>query len=133
MPAFRISQRLGLAALTALLLAACGGNSAANSPTTSGEPQAGRQIYQSGKGAAIPCATCHTLDGAELVGPTFQGISERAGERVPALSTEEYIRQSITDPAKYIVEGYTDTMPKNYSEELNEDDMENLIVFLLNQ
>jgi hypothetical protein len=43
---------------------------------------------------------------------------------------EVYTRQSITNQQLY-VEGYTDTMPKNYSEELNEEGIENLIVFLL--
>jgi len=44
-------------------------------------------------------------------GPSFQGISKRAGDRVPGLSAVEYLRQSIVDPSAYMVEGFVDIMP----------------------
>lgn len=127
------STALALIILLLVTLSACGDGETAASPTSIGNPQAGRQIYENGKGAAVPCASCHTLDGLELVGPSFQGMGERAGERIPDLSAEEYLRQSITDSGAHLVEGYEDTMPKNYTEELSEEDIDNLIAFLMNQ
>jgi hypothetical protein len=78
------------------------------------------------------------LDGSEKVGgfraPTFQGISGRAGDQVPGLSAEEYLRESIVDPAAYSVEGYfADAMPKGFEILLSEEDIDNLVAFLLTQ
>jgi hypothetical protein len=49
------------------------------------------------------------------------------------LSAEEYLRESIVDPAAYIVEGYPDGMPKAYKILLSEEDIDNLVAFLLTQ
>ena len=84
-------------------------------------------------------AVINTLDGsvnkaAAYLGPSFQGISERAGDRVPELSAVEYLRQSIVDPSAYVVEGFIDrAMPKNYRLLISEEDIDNLIAFLLTQ
>ena len=67
------------------------------------------------------------------IAPTWQGISGRAGDRVPGLSAEEYLQGSIVDPAAYIVEGYSDTMPKGFKLLLSEEDIDSLVAFLLTQ
>lgn len=127
------SVRLALTMLGLLLiLTACGGG-AAGGTSPLGDPQAGRAIFETGGVSQIPCAACHTLDGTPLVGPSLQGISERAGTRIPGLSAEEYLRQSITDPSAYLVEGFDDLMNKDYGEKLSEDDINNLIAFLMTQ
>jgi hypothetical protein len=76
---------------------------------------------------------CHSLDGSADAGPSFQGISERAGERVPDLSAVEYLRQSIVDPSAYVVEGFDDIMPKGYRILLSEEDIDDLVALLLTQ
>jgi hypothetical protein len=78
------------------------------------------------------------LDGSEQtvgpdIAPTWQGISGIAGDRVPGLSAEEYLRESIVDPAAYIVEGYSDIMPKGFKFLLSEEDIDSLVAFLLTQ
>jgi cytochrome c oxidase subunit II len=60
------------------------------------------------------CNTCHSSDGRQLSGPTFQGLwmSERTmvdGEVVTA--DENYIRESILEPNARITEGYDPVMP----------------------
>ncbi len=82
------------------------------------------------------CSFCHSLDGSEKPGnlraPTWQGISGRAGDLVPGLSGEEYLRESIVDPAAYIVDGYfADSMPKGFKILLSEEDIDGLVAFLL--
>ncbi len=66
-------------------------------------------------------------------GPSFQGISKRAGDRVPGLSAVEYLRQSIVDPSAYVVEGFVDIMPISIGFLLSEEDIDNLVAFLLTQ
>ena len=51
---------------------------------------------------------------------------------MPGLSAEEYLRESIVDPAAYIVEGYLGIM-QSYKFLLSEEDIDNLIAFILTQ
>ncbi len=105
---------------------------------TVGDPERGRQIWDDGGGViGSGCSECHSLDGSELTIPAFtapswQGISGRAGDRVPGLSAEEYLRESIVDPAAYIVDGYlADAMPKGFKILLSEEDIDGLVAFFL--
>ena len=69
-------------------------------------------------------------------GPGFEGLADRAATRVPGLSAEEYIRQSIVDPEAYIVEGNwpeNEVMPTSYAEAYSEQDINDLVAFLMSQ
>ena len=112
--------------IVALLLSACGGEELTGAA-------AGETIFNNGKNGSTPCFTCHTLDGSELVGPSLQGISERAGTRLNGVSAEDYLRRSITHPGEYLVEGYTNTMPKDFATYLNDEDVDSLIAYLMTQ
>ena len=112
-----------------VMLAACG--SSPTEPTA--DLAAGEALFKSGGGSGIPCITCHTLDGSALVGPSLEGIGQRAGEQIPDVTAEEYIRQSIVDPSAYLVSGYSDAMNKTYGATLSEEDIDNLIAFLMTQ
>jgi len=125
-----------------LVVAACGnGDANTTAPaSTAGDPERGRQIWDDGGGVIQGggCQACHSLDGSEKAGstraPTWQGVSGRAGDRVPGLSAEEYLRESIVDPAAYTVDGYfVDAMPKGYKILLSEEDIDGLVAFLLTQ
>ena len=50
---------------------------------------------------------------------------------MPGLSAEEYLRESIEDPAAFIVEGYSDFMPKGFKILLSGEDIDGLVAFLL--
>ncbi len=123
------------------MLAACGDGRTDTTAQTAavGDPERGRQIWDDGGGVISgECSRCHSLDGSESTfpgnrAPTWQGVSGRAGDRVPGLSAEEYLRESIVDPAAYIVEGYSDFMPKGYKILLSEEDIDNLVAFILTQ
>lgn len=90
----------------------------------------GRLVYQSSG-----CSGCHTLDGLSVgtVGPNQTKVGETAAARLPSMSAEEYIRQSILDPSAHLVEGYQDLMPKAYSQTLNPEQLNDLVAFLLAQ
>ena len=59
------------------------------------------------------CNSCHVLDSLGWTGPTgppLNGIADRAGERVPGQSAEEYIAMSIWNSGAFTVPGYDQQM-----------------------
>jgi mono/diheme cytochrome c family protein len=94
----------------------------------------GQALFQKAVlGGSAGCATCHALEpGAILVGPSLAGIGSQAGERVDSLSAEEYLRQSILKPDDHLAEGFpAGVMPKTYQENLNQDEIESLVAYLI--
>lgn len=89
-----------------------------------GEAAAGQAIYDA------QCVACHTTDGAASIGPTWQGLigSEVAlddGSTVTA--DEEYIIESVRQPAAKVHEGYQPIMP---AFDLSDEEMASLIAFM---
>lgn len=120
-----------LAVLFSLLLAACGGGGGASEDPA---VKAGKELFaQTVIGTQAGCSTCHSLEpGVTVVGPSLAGIGSRAGSAVPGLSAEEYIRQSILEPDAHLVEGFpAGTMPKVWGTELSEEQLNQLIAYLL--
>lgn len=79
------------------------------------------------------CATCHTVQGDRvIVGPPLAGIGRKAGERIPNISAEEYLYESIIYPNSYIVEGFVSgSMQQNFGDQLSLDEVNYLIAYLL--
>lgn len=95
---------------------------------------AGRSLFAEGTlGTNTGCRLCHSLDPeAVLVGPSLDGVATRAATRVPGLTPEQYLRQSIIDPNAYVVEGFpAGQMFNNYAQVLTPEDVDNLVAFLL--
>lgn len=88
---------------------------------------------------APKCFTCHRISGRgnkNGPGPNLNGVGLRAGERVPGLSAHDYVMQSILDPSAFVVDECpagpcVDVMPKNFGDQLSEEDLEALVTFLL--
>jgi cytochrome c551/c552 len=124
---------IALLVILAVGTSGCAGEEAA----ATGDPQAGQVLYELGpEGVYEPtCVSCHRLSDLGTYGPGFEGIADRAATRVPGLSAEQYLRQSIVDPGAYIVEGDWGghIMPANYAEAYSEEDINDLIAFLLTQ
>ena len=110
-------------------------------PPALGDPARGEQLFTAGKDAAPACTTCHFVDqDMVLIGPSMVGIASRAAERVPGLSAEEYLRQSILEPNAYLVPnteanvfaaGNTSLMFQNYADFLTEQDVNDLVAYML--
>lgn len=114
--------------LILLALGACGGGG------ETAKIEAGKELFsQPTIGSSPGCSTCHSLEpGTIIVGPSLAGVGSRAAERVPGMSAEEYIRQSILEPDAYVVEGFNaGVMPKNFGDILTEEQLDNLVAFLL--
>ena len=108
-------------------VAAMGATPAAAGAPTKPMAELGRAVYQTRS-----CNACHSLNGEALVGPTFKGLfgSEQeliAGTKV--IADENYIRESLMDPMKKVVKGYSPNMP-TYRGVLSDEEVNQLIAFL---
>ncbi len=79
------------------------------------------------------CASCHSIDGSTIVGPSLKGIwgAERNFEDGSKLTADaEYIRESIIKPQAKIVKGFTGARMNSFAGQLEEKDIDHLIEFL---
>ena len=79
------------------------------------------------------CFACHSLDGSQVVGPTWQGVwgTETAlADGSSAIVDEPYVVESIREPALRLVEGFAPVMIPYDESTISEEDMEALIAFL---
>lgn len=78
------------------------------------------------------CTACHHATTG--VGPTLKGMGERAGNTRANYSAAAYLYESITQPNAYISEGYSaGIMVQNYKDQIGEDEIYDLIAWLLTQ
>ncbi len=96
-----------------------------------GNPTNGRALFLNGGDSGIPCASCHTLDDQDLVGPGLAEIAVIAESRIEGMSAEEYLRDSIIHPGNHLVDGFENTMNSNYAVTLAESDINDLVAYLL--
>jgi cytochrome c oxidase subunit 2 len=74
-------------------------------------PQGEALLYERG------CTSCHSLSGAKMVGPTLKGLMGSTvivmtnGQNRSLVADEAYIRESIINPGKDVVDGFPNTMP----------------------
>jgi cytochrome c oxidase subunit 2 len=74
-----------------------------------GGVEMGKQLVQS-----QGCVACHSVDGSKLLAPSLKGMFGKQEKLVggEAISVDDnYIRESITDPALKVVEGFQPIMP----------------------
>ncbi|MEA2662915.1 MAG: hypothetical protein QOH08_2487 [Chloroflexota bacterium] len=111
----------GLALAAGVLAVACA------EPRASDPIERGAQVYRQKN-----CASCHQIGtSGATVGPPLTHIGSVAETRTPGMSAEDYIRESILDPGAYIVPGYPDTMPRGLARGLSQEDVDDLVRYLL--
>ena len=84
---------------------------------------------------ALGCLACHTLDGTELVGPTWLGVygrTEQLEDGSSVVVDDAYIRESIRMPQAKIVAGFAEVaaMPVFGEDVLSDIDLESIILYL---
>lgn len=102
--------------------------------STMGDVERGAQLFAQGRGEMPPCSICHLVLPGQVgfsIGPNLAGISERAETRSEGLAANEYLLQSIFEPQRYIVHGYRDIMYSEYEAHLSEQDILDLLAYLL--
>jgi len=114
-------------------LVACGGDTGNGGEGGAGDAAAGETVYS--QVASPACNTCHSLEpGVTLVGPSLAGIGSEAANRVSGQSAEDYIHESIVQPDAHVVEGYSPgIMPGTYGTQLSEQQISDLVAYLLTQ
>jgi cytochrome c oxidase subunit 2 len=103
-----------------------GADPAAPAPAEVSPAERGEQLAQQ-RG----CLACHSIDGTRGVGPSWKGMFGRVetladGSTVTA--ADEYLRESITDPAAKLVEGYPPVMS---AYPFSEDDLDALLAYFI--
>ncbi|MEO0270973.1 MAG: cytochrome c oxidase subunit II [candidate division WOR-3 bacterium] len=79
------------------------------------------------------CIACHSTDGSRLIGPSFKGMYGKkevvvsAGKEVEIVADDEYLKESILEPAKKVVKGYENLMPPS---ELKEEELKAIIEYI---
>lgn len=98
-----------------------------------GDPAAGDKLFHTVQPiTGMACSTCHNTDSDKrLIGPGLLDIAKRAATRVEGVSANEYIHTSIVNPSAHVVEGYQDIMPKNWNKAFSEDQLNDLMAYLL--
>jgi sulfur oxidation c-type cytochrome SoxX len=92
------------------------------------QAKTGDQIF-----TAAGCAGCHQFKPAGStgnIGPSLDELASAAGNREPGTSAEEYIRQSLTDPGAFLVEGYSNAMP-SFEGRLTDQQIQALVDYLV--
>lgn len=86
------------------------------------------------------CHQCHSIGdrGTGTRGPNLQDIGFRAGPRAQKLGLDSrtaYIVQSLQEPSAYIVEGFSDDMPRTYQPpiDLSADELKAIVAYLQSQ
>lgn len=118
------------------VLTACGGG---GGPVV-GDAARGESLYKQstiGTKSAAGCVSCHNQDesaGLADKAPYTAGTGTRAATRVPGMSAEEYIKESILTPNAYVVEGFKEgDMYQTFKDELSEQQIADLVAYLLTQ
>lgn len=82
------------------------------------------------------CIACHSLDGRDLIGPTFRDkwgtmvTVTTGGQTREVLYDEDYVIRSIYDPDYDISEGFRPGQMLSYEGEISEQEVEFIIEFL---
>ena len=88
------------------------------------DPAAGEALFNSNG-----CSGCHSTGSNTIVGPGLAGIGERAGTRIPGMSADEYLHESIVDSQAFIVPDFPPSMPPSFPN-LSETDVNDLVAYL---
>jgi mono/diheme cytochrome c family protein len=80
------------------------------------------------------CASCHSLVEFPGIGagPALNSIGSSAAERVPGMSAEEYLFESIVDPARFQASP-DGTMPQGIAQQFSDGELADLIAYLMQQ
>ncbi|MDP6453040.1 MAG: cytochrome c [SAR202 cluster bacterium] len=133
---------IGLLCLLGLALTACGNDpeptpvpeptvapTPAETPTPA-PPSA--SLINTGKqlSSIHGCLGCHSVDGRENIGPTWQGLfgkTETLDGIGPVVVDETYLTIAIKSPSEEIVSGFPDAMPSN---DLQVDQIDAIIAYI---
>ncbi len=80
------------------------------------------------------CSACHQLSAAKskgAVGPSLDNLSEAAQKA--GKEKDEFVRESIVDPAAYLAPGYQDVMPHTFKDSIPAPKLDALVQYLVKE
>jgi mono/diheme cytochrome c family protein len=98
------------------------------------DTERGREIFAKGVNGSPPCVACHQVVSSDIgfaLGPSLQGLRNRAGKRIPNMSAEAYLTDSILHPDDFIVPGYRNIMYPKFADHFSEQDIADLVAYLM--
>jgi cytochrome c2 len=102
--------------------------------TLSGDALRGEMIFDVGVNDSPPCLACHrvTENGfAFSLGPNLVGIAQRAATRIEGITAQVYLQESILDPDSFVVPGYRDIMYPSFADHFSDQDLADLVAYLM--
>ena len=90
--------------------------------------QRGRDVAES-----TGCFACHSLDGSQVVGPTWQGLwgsEKKMADGSTVVVDEDYVVESVRNPAVKLVEGFAPVMIPYDADTISDAALADLIEFL---
>ena len=111
----RSPRAVAVTPLLVLVLAGCGdadeaGSTTVGSDELSAAGQRGRQVAED-RG----CTACHSADGSESIGPTWEGLYGSTVELeggTTVVADEEHLTRAIQEPAAQVRSGFRPIMPE---------------------
>lgn len=105
-----------------LLLVACAGQAAPETPATRGQ-----RLF------TIYCSGCHS-ETAHGLGPDLAEMRQRAASNSKGLSPAEWLRQATINPEAEVAPGYQNNlMPRDYGTSLTSDEIDALVAYMLSE
>jgi cytochrome c553 len=131
-----LMQRGILVLVLLLALVGCGAGASPEATEASlpaGDAARGAELFNTSVNGAPSCEACHTLTVETLVGPGLLGYGEQAGTQVEGQTAEDYSYTSIVRPADHVVDGFGNLMYTQYERMLSEQEIADLMAFILTQ
>ena len=78
------------------------------------------------------CVACHSVDGKDGTGPTWQGLWDKTESMIDGSTAkvdDQYIKTSILEPNKQVVSGYAPQMP-SYQGQLDDEQITAVIEYI---
>lgn len=88
---------------------------------------------EAGKNLAAQCMACHSVDGSQMVGPTWQGLYMHEVELedgTTVIADDAYLFESILDPNAKVVKGFPAGAMPPYGAILTEQQIADLVAYI---
>jgi cytochrome c2 len=99
-----------------------------------GDSVRGKDIFDDGLYGSPACKNCHSISTGRVmfaVAPNMHGVAARAATRIPGMSAEQYLEESIRHPEAYIVGGFRPIMYPDFEEDYTDQDIADVVAYLM--
>ncbi|MFW6069096.1 MAG: c-type cytochrome [Chloroflexota bacterium] len=111
-----------------LLFVACQSSepTAPPTPTLTAELAQGKRLFSQ------HCGSCHAIEAdTVIVGPSLFAVADRAKERAPDMTPQQYVELSILQPEAILVPGYDNVMPTNFGTRLTGEELDAIVAYVM--